>query len=1123
MNTQSYYKEILNKFDKLNRRESAGVSLYGIQIAVSGIAGLFLLLSLLELVFNFSSAVRTGLFLVFLIVSFGLLLYQFLYPAARSLGLIGRTSYDKTARKVGLLFPSIKDDLLNAMQLVNIETGKTLYSESLKEAAFRQVYLKTENVDFSGAVKFERPKKLFKYTISLLLFTALMFLFVPGLSAASYRLTAFNRDFIPPAKFLIDVKPGSIDITKGEDLKITARIKGPKPSEVMLSIKYPDQTDFDHKQLTADSTGLYSFEVTSARNSFDYYVSAEDVKSTVYKINVVDKPIIRNLSLKVTQPAYSRLPEIEQTDNGNVTALTGSVMNFSIQSTKELKTAYLQFSDTTRTELKTNGRSAEGTYRIKGDLSYRIVITDMDGHTNDDPVSYSIKTMTDLPPAIEIVAPAKDVLLGQDDRLPLLLKISDDYGFSRLLIHYRLSASKRQSPQNEFSSLELPLQKQLKDQDINYIWNLAPQMLSANDVVSYYLEVFDNDVISGPKSAKTAMFNVRVPSLDELYQQADNTQKASENKMAETLNEAQKLKENLEKLSQEMRQDKKDITWQEKEKVEKSMQQFNQLSQKMDDVKKDLAKMQNDLQQNNLLSKETLQKYMELQDLFKQLSSEEMKKAMEKMQTALQQMNRDMVQQNLEQMKFDEDMFKKSIERTLKLLKRAQAEQKMDELVKRTDELTEKIDQVKKETQQSNLNDKNQKQQLKNEQNEVTDDLKQLDQKMDELKNRMNELEDMPKDMMQKAMEEFDRQQNEQTSEQAEQQIDQMQKQQAQQNQQKLSQNMKKNKQSMSGVRQQMQRQNQMQAFNEMRKILDNLLTLSKDQENLKNQTPAMDQNTNAFKENARKQSALQGNMDKIMQQMTKTSQKTFAITPEMGRSLGKANNSMRQSISDLQNRNSFGAQAKQTEAMASLNEAAAMLKRSMQNMMDGGQGQGGGMMSLMQQLQQMSQQQMNLNNMTQQMNKGQLSMQQQAEFQRLAQQQELIRKSLEQLNKESRMEGQSKKLPANLDNVEKEMHEIVSELRNQNSDQNVVQKQERILSKLLEAQRSINDRDFEKERESNSGKQIAGKTPGPLNLPAQRRNRMKDELQKAVQEGYSRDYENLIRKYYESLQKQNP
>ena len=120
-------------------------------------------------------------------------------------------------------------------------------------------------------------------------------------------------------------------------------------------------------------------------------------------------------------------------------------------------------------------------------------------------------------------------------------------------------------------------------------------------------------------------------------------------------------------------------------------------------------------------------------------------------------------------------------------------------------------------------------------------------------------------------------------------------------------------------------------------------------------------------------------------------------------------------------------------------------------------------------------------------------------------------------------MSGESKRLPSNLDNVVKQMQEIVTDMNSEKLDQDLVQKQERILSRLLDAQRSINERDYEKQRESKSGNTIARESPADLNLSSEKgKNKIKDELNKAVQEGYKKDYEELIRKYYESLQGRN-
>ena len=87
-------------------------------------------------------------------------------------------------------------------------------------------------------------------------------------------------------------------------------------------------------------------------------------------------------------------------------------------------------------------------------------------------------------------------------------------------------------------------------------------------MVTYYLEVFDNDYVSGPKSAKSSTFTVRVPTLDEILAHADNTQTDASNDLSETLKQAEELQKKFERIDQELKQDKKELTWEEKEKIE---------------------------------------------------------------------------------------------------------------------------------------------------------------------------------------------------------------------------------------------------------------------------------------------------------------------------------------------------------------------------------------------------------------------------------------------------------------------------------------------------------------------------------------------------------------------------
>jgi hypothetical protein len=213
---------------------------------------------------------------------------------------------------------------------------------------------------------------------------------------------------------------------------------------------------------------------------------------------------------------------------------------------------------------------------------------------------------------------------------------------------------------------------------------------------------------------------------------------------------------------------------------------------------------------------------------------------------------------------------------------------------------------------------------------------------------------------------------------------------------------------------------------------------------------------------------------------------------------------------------------------MGALNRVAMMMQGALDAMGKSGQG-GLGMGGLMGRLSQMAGMQGGINSGTQQaMGMGPpgggqgLSMEQQASYQRLAQQQSGVQKSLQQLSQEAKEAGEFSKLLGDLDRAAQEMMEVQTDLEQGNVNPQTLQKQERILSRLLDSQRSMRERDFEKRRRAESGKTLQRTSPGDIDLSTQEgKNRLREELLKLRESRYAKDYEELIRKYFEELEKE--
>ncbi len=1098
-------KSFYNKKLLLNTL-SLGILLFVIAIIV------FFAVIVLETITFFSVTGRTILFVVICftsIIFLGILLYNYISGKIKY-------SINNTANEIGNYLPEVKDELLDVLQLAEQDNSNPFVLK-----AFNNLFAKIEHIDFFSFIDKIKLKKRIVLLSKIIGLIIILFLIIPSLFNATVRLYNYDVNYTPPPKYKFLILPGDAKIAKGTDINFNIEVSGSSIEVITFYYKYAEETEFRSVIINKKTENRFEHKILKINSPIEYYVKAENVESDRYKIDVVNKPYISGFDVIINSPAYSKIEQTVQKDNGNIKALKGSVIRTKVLSSKELKSAYLFFNDSIKVNLKINNNSAEGSLTIDKNGYYQIIIEDKQGNYNENPIKYSIEVINDLFPELEIVSPNKDINLPNDNKVAFILKIKDDYGFTKLNINYKITESKyiiTEDPANEKYKnqiIEIDLKK--NEQEVYYIWNLSPIMLAVEDVLTYYFEIFDNDNVSGPKSTKSNYFTIRVPGIDEIFADADKLQNEAEKKLTELYKEAEKLNKELDKISDLLKKDRKDLTWEEKEQIKQATEKFEELTSKTEDVKQKLEETQNKLEDKNLLSKETLDKYMELQKLMNEFTNQEMQKAFEKLNQVLKNMNREQVQSGLEDLKKNEELFQKSIERTLNLLKRMKVEQKIDELTKRTENLEQKQNELNQETEKSNLNNSEEKKELQKKQDEIAKDSKKLEEELKKLQKEMEELKDMPKQEMDKAVEESEKQDNQELSEEINKDMQQNQKSSAMQKQKQLAKNMQKMNKMMQQMKESMQMQNQMQVYSDMLKLIDNLIFLSKEQEKIKNASANLPYNSQKFNELSKSQSNIQRDMDRLTQQMNDLAQKTFAISPEMGKALGEARINMNSAMQSLQGKNGYSASQSQSKAMGNLNQAAMMMKSMLDQMMNQSGGQGGGMMSMMQQFKQLSQQQMSLNQQTMQM--MQQGMQDMQQMQRLAAQQELIKKSLDELNKEAKETGQSKKLAASTEKILNDMNEIISNMRTQKDiDENIVKKQDKILSRLLDAQRSINDRDFEKEREANSGKnknqnpkEDNGKNDDDSDL-------LYYELNKAEKEGYTKDYEELIKKYYEEL-----
>jgi hypothetical protein len=1120
-------QELRKKLEVLRRKENAIRQAEGALRLVLIVGGAWLLLVLIESVIHAPPLVRTAIMLLFTVGVLGAFGRYCIDPLLRRIGVMKSSDDLDLAEKVGKKYPQIKDHFRNALEIADEQRQyPSRYSPRLINVVLNDLKKEVEPVDISDVIDYSVAFRLVKYAAGVIGVFILIFILLPAtLRETSYRLLHFSDSFAAPLPFMFEITPGNKEVVKGGTVDIIVHLRGEQQRDIELYTRTEGQSLLEHFTLRCDTNRAFLWRSQILKNTFDYYVQKDEVISERYTITVVDRPVIKNLRVRLHPPAYAGIPDqVLDANIGDVSALRGTRVTIDLTSNKNIKRAFIVFSDQSRYELLPQGTAINGSFTVKKDVRYHFELEDEKGIVNIDPISYSIQTLPDESPAIALTIPGRNIDLNDNMQVALLMNLHDDYGFSKLCVRYRLSQSKYEKPQEIFSTIDIPIpagrEKEIGvNRAVPYLWDLSSLHLATEDVITYYAEVYDNDAISGPKMARTREFTLRDPSLDEIFSDSDKQHTESIEDLKENLKQAEELRKNLDDISQQMKKNQQ-LDWQQQKKLEETLQRYEDLQKNIRDASQKIDTLVQVMQNKNILSQETLDRYLELQQLLQQIDSPELNAALRRIQEAMKQLSPNQLRQAMEQLTLTEENFRKSIERTMSLLKRIQIEQKFDEILRRTAELEQRHAELKNRSAKTTPEESETLQQLAEKQQGAEKDYQKLRQQLTDLQKRMEEFPDeMPLREYAEATEFIEQQDIESAMETARRQLQQGDPQKARGQQQKVQSALNEFGKQMQHTKDMMQQQMQQQMLSELQKMVQELLDMSVQEEDLKNESRTLDPSSQRFRENAQSQQQIMENLGRLANALGELSQKTFLITPKMGRAIGRAYGEMTDAIKSLEDRDNLDATVHQQEAMTSLNDATRQIQQAMENAMQGGQG---GLGSLLQQLGRMAAQQQGINMQTQDLgSQGSLTQEQAAQAARLAAEQAAIQKSLEQLNDEAKQSAERQKLLGDLDKVAEEMKEVVRDLEQRDINPTTYQRQERILSRLLDAQRSMRERDYEKRRRAETGKEYQRLSPAELDRSTvSGTSRLMEDLRKALEQGYAKEYQELIKKYFEELQK---
>ena len=207
-------------------------------------------------------------------------------------------------------------------------------------------------------------------------------------------------------------------------------------------------------------------------------------------------------------PSYTGL-DGELQRSGDIKALLGSEIKLRIWANREVKSGEILFEDGTSLPLKTGAEEdLIGDFVVSKDSAYRLGLVDEDGYANE-PAQYRIVSLPDNVPSVRLLSPEGDLAVSENDTINLSVEAEDDYGLAVMELHYQIE------DKVEITQVIKTYRSYRRSVSETMPWELEPLDLSPGDVVSYYIVIWDTDTVSGPKSARTRVYQLTLPTIGE--------------------------------------------------------------------------------------------------------------------------------------------------------------------------------------------------------------------------------------------------------------------------------------------------------------------------------------------------------------------------------------------------------------------------------------------------------------------------------------------------------------------------------------------------------------------------------------------------------------------------------
>lgn len=1102
MSGQDNYQLLVQKLDQFIRKYYINRLLKGGLYSTGLILGLFLVSSLSEYFFFFSTIGRKLLFYSFLGVSVSALGYWVFDPLLRYFRLGKVISHEQAASIIGDHFFDVKDKLLNILQLK--QQLDVMAEKDLILASINQKSEEIKPLPFKSAINLGQNKRYLRYALPPLLLLLFILLAAPNvLQESTHRLIYNSKEFFRPAPFSFSLDAESLQTIQYADFLLQVQVEGTQlPNEVFLEL------DGYQYRLTKEGPANFSYLFKNVREDFTFRLHGAGVESEKFALRVLKKPNLTSFEVTLDYPDYTGRKDEKFENIGDVLVPQGTRISW-VFNARHTESIRLKFAENTVVEAKQFGDDLFSyAHRAFKDEPYSLLISNK-ALPKADSVQYSITVIPDQYPAIR----AEKFADSANVRVQYFAgDCSDDYGIKSITFNYRIV----KSGGTQEKLVQVPLAKPDNRQaSFQYTFDMGDIGLNPGDEVVYFFEVSDNDAVNGSKSSRTNLMTYAMPTIKELEAMVEKNDAQIKENLKEALAESRKVQQQMKKMREKLLQE-KELSWQNRKELEKLLNRQKELQEQIEEAKKAFQENQENQEQISEQNEELQQKEEQLQALFEETMSEEMQELMQQLEELLQKMEKEDALEMMEQFQAKDKQMEMNLDRLLELFKQLEVEQELNQAMEKLSDLGEKQEQLSEETKKGEKS----QEALKEQQDQIDKEFQEFKKQLEQIENKNEKLEN-PKDIGDSEEETKDIQRDLNDSKMN---LEQQKNNKAAQSQKNASDKMKDMANAMQMQMQAGEMQQMMEDMQTLRQLLENLVGLSFDQEDLVKKLDRTEINTPRYVELVQEQFKIKDDFKIVEDSLQALSKRVFQIESFITGKLTEVQENMRQGLDDLEERKKFQAADHQQRTMKSINDLALMLseimnqmQQQMSMMMSGSQmcsnPQSGGKPQ-----DKISEGQQKLNNdmrqMKERMQQGKGEGASAKEFAQMAARQAAMRKALQEKQRKLQEQGKgSKQLQELIDQMDKTEIDLV----NKQLTNDLMKRQQDILSRLLEHENAERQQEYDEQRKAQAARELQRKMPPALEEYIRKR-KAEVEQYKTVSPTLKPYYKSLVEGYFQTL-----